>query len=347
MTLSARIADYGAVSTALTLLSDQRLAKALDEAQVLGTGIGGAASLMEVEGVRVFVKRIRLADVDRENALSTANLFGLPAYAQYGVGIPGTEVGSPGFNVWREVAANVMTTNWVLDGSCPNFPLTYHWRVVDGPEPTAPQLSEVDETVEFWHGSTAVRSRLEAKAAASSSVVLFQEYLPTDLTSWLETQDAEAVAAEVERQLRSTAAFMNTRGLHHFDAHFGNLLTDGRLVYFADLGLATSTRFELSSEESSFVRLNASHDEVYVTMRVVNWLVQTHLGLGPAERNAYIRRCAEGVEPELPPVAAEIVKRNAPVVAVMNEFYWGLFTESRLTPYPASEIAKAGFTATR
>ena len=347
MTSSTRIADYGAVSTALTLLSDQRLAKALDEAQFLGTGIGGTASLMEVEGVRVFVKRIPITDVERQYTLSTANLFGLPSYAQYGVGTPGSiEVGSPGFGVWREVAANVMATNWVLDGSCENFPLTYHWRVLDGPEAVARPSSEVDETVEFWHGSAAIRARLEAHGSAS--VVLFQEYLPVDLQSWLGTQDLEAVAVDVERQLRSTAAFMNSRGLYHFDAHFGNLLTDGRLVYFADLGLATSTRFELSSEESEFVRLNATHDEVYVTMRLVNWLVASHLGLGPAERNAYIRRCAEGSSlDELPPVAAEIVKRNAPFVAVMNEFYWGLFTESRLTPYPASAISQAGFTATR
>ncbi|SDM59552.1 hypothetical protein [Allokutzneria albata] len=344
MSLSTRIADYSAVSTALTLLSDQRLAKALDEAQVLGTGIGGTASLMEVEGVRVFVKRVPITDVERQNVLSTANLFGLPAYAQYGVGTPGSaEMGSPGFGVWREVSANVMATNWVLDGSCENFPLTYHWRVLDGSD--AVSLSDVDATVEFWHGSAAVRARLETPA--SGSVVLFQEYVPVDLQTWLGTQDPAAVAGDVERQLRSTAAFMNSRGLYHFDAHFGNLLTDGQVVYFADMGLATSTRFELSAEESSFVRLNATHDEVYVTMRLVNWLVTAHLDLGPAERNAYIRRCAEGSSPDgLPPVAAEIVNRNAPFVAVMNEFYWGLFTESRQTPYPAAEIAEAGFTAT-
>ncbi|WP_086826924.1 hypothetical protein [Allokutzneria sp. NRRL B-24872] len=341
MTLSARIADHGAVSTALTLLSDSQLASSVAEAPVLSVGIGGTASLMEIEGVRVFVKRVPVTDAERSNVLSTANVDGVPAYLQYGVGTPNSNVGSSGFSVWREVAANVMTTNWVLDGSCENFPLTYHWRMVPS-APSLPDPSEVDETVEFWHGSPAVRARIEAKARATSSVVLFQEYLPGDFSAWLEKQDPVVV----ESQLRSTAAFMNSRGLYHFDAHFGNMVTDGRSVYFADLGLATSPRFELSAEESAFLELNASHDEVYVTMRVVNWLVFSHTGLGPAERNAYIRECASGRAPvELPPAAAEIVVRNAPVVAVMNDFYWGLFTESRLTPYPAAAVAEAGFVA--
>lgn len=43
---------------------------------------------------------------------------------------------------------------------------------------------------------------------------------------------------------------MNTRGLLHFDAHFENILTDGQRLFFADYGLAISSRFELSRDES-------------------------------------------------------------------------------------------------
>ncbi|MFB9905365.1 hypothetical protein [Allokutzneria oryzae] len=354
-----RIAAHGTVSTALTLLSDQRLGRLLDEAKVLGTGIGGTASLVEIDGVRVFVKRVPLTDLERrpENVLSTANVFQLPTYLQYGVG-------SPGFGVWREVAANVMATNWVLGGECESFPLTYHWRVLDGPERvglTADQLSEVDSTVEFWHGAEALRERLHANARASASVLLFQEYLPQDLHDWLGTQvegDIEAAAGMVERELRAATSFMNSRGLFHFDAHFRNILTDGKRLYLADLGLATSSRFELSEAESEFVERNATHDECYVVMHLVNWLVTNLSGAVPpgatipVERNDYIRRVAEGEEPVgLPPVAAAIVRRYAPVVVVVNQFYWNLFGESRATPYPAGEIERAcaatGFAAAR
>ena len=56
----------------------------------------------------------------------------------------------------------------------------------------------------------------------------------------------------VERKLDAGTAFMNARGLLHFDAHFDNILTDGQRLYFADYGLALSSRFDLSEDEATF-----------------------------------------------------------------------------------------------
>ncbi|MFF8401556.1 hypothetical protein ACF06P_07965 [Streptomyces sp. NPDC015684] len=42
------------------------------------------------------------------------------------------------------------------------------------------------------------------------------------------------------------------QGLLHFDAHFENILTDGRRLFFADYGLAISSRFELDKDEADF-----------------------------------------------------------------------------------------------
>ena len=50
----------------------------------------------------------------------------------------------------------------------------------------------------------------------------------------------------VEKELEAGTSFMNARGLLHFDAHFQNILTDGERLYFADYGLAISSRFDLS-----------------------------------------------------------------------------------------------------
>jgi hypothetical protein len=63
----------------------------------LGVGIGGGAATLTVGGVPVFAKRIPLTDLERrpEHVRSTANLFGVPAFCQYGVG-------GPGFGAWRE-----------------------------------------------------------------------------------------------------------------------------------------------------------------------------------------------------------------------------------------------------
>ena len=155
---AARLAAYGTVSTRLSLLSDRQLGEAVAAAGPLGSGIGGRFAELEIDGTRVFVKRIPLRDVERraENTRSTANLFGLPMFYQYGVG-------SAGFGAWRELAVHTMTTSWVLGNQCEGFPLMYHWRVLpDSPAGGfAGEFGGIDGAVAHWDGSatTAVPSR--------------------------------------------------------------------------------------------------------------------------------------------------------------------------------------------
>ena len=338
----ARLGRYGTVAAALAPLSDRRLAALVARATPVGTGIGGDSARLDVEGVPVFVKRIPLTDLERrpEHVMSTANLFGLPAYCHYGVG-------GPGFGAWRELAANAMTTGWALAGRTGAFPLMYHWRVLPGAPPPAEEHADVDATVAYWHGSPAVRERLEALAKASASVVLFLEHVPLNLYEWLGARlDAGEVVPAVTmvaRRLPAAAGFMNANGLLHFDTHFRNVLTDGHRLYLADLGLVATGRFELSGDEAEFLARNRGHDRAYAVMQLVNWLV-TKLVAPPdvASRNEYIRRCAAGVVPEgVPAPVAGIISRYAPVTAVMNDFYWDLFGVSRQTPYPAEAVEAA------
>jgi hypothetical protein len=141
---------------------------------------------------------------------------------------------------------------------------------------------------------------------------------------------------------------MNSKGLTHFDAHFGNILTDGHQLYFSDLGLATSPRFDLSAQEALFLQDHRTHDLGYAAMRLVNWLVTAFCGVGAPdegglrERTEHIRAYAAGSEPGGAPasVAAQI-RRYAPVAAAMNDFYRELFSVSRATPYPAEKITRA------
>lgn len=352
MSHGARVVRYGNVSTALALLSDHQLGRLVDEAPAIGAGIGGTSALLEVAGSPVFVKRIPLTDLERDpdNAMFTGNMFGLPTFCQYGV----VAYGTGGFGAWREVVANTMTTNWVLAKQSEAFPLMYHWRVLPGTVALAEELTDIELVVAYWHGSAAVRRRLHALGQVSASAVLFLEYIPQNLDAWLSSQltagpDAVASAcAMVERCLHADIAFMNANGLLHFDAHFRNILTDGGRLYFADLGLATSPRFALSTEERDFLAVNASHDAGYALRELLNWLVAKVVGIadadtgGLAERYDYIRRCAAGARPAgAPEPIAELISRYAPVAAVMNDFYWDVFGVSRATPYPAQEIAQA------
>jgi hypothetical protein len=343
----ARVGRYGAVSTALALLSDHQLGRLLDAAPAVGSGVGGSSALLDVAGAPVFVKRIPLTDLERDpdNVMSTANLFGVPPLCHYGV----VRWAGPGFGAWRELAANTMTTNWVLTGQSEAFPLMYHWRVLPGAAPPTDEHADIDRVVAYWGGSAAVRRRLHALTQASASVALFLERLPHNLHDWLATQLAAgpeagtAACTMVERCLRADIALMNADGLLHFDAHFRNILTDGHRLYLADLGLAVSPRFDLFADERDFVAQNRSYDVAYAERELVNWMVADIAGVAtPVERFAYVRRCAAGQPPaNVPPPAAALISRHAPVAAIMNDFFWDLYGESRATPYPAQQIEQA------
>ncbi|MFJ1647070.1 protein kinase family protein [Streptomyces sp. NPDC088258] len=338
----ARRAAHGAVSASLASHSDRALYELVAAAVPIGSGIGGKSALLEVGGTPVFVKRVPLTDLEGrpENVRSTANLFELPVFCQYGIG-------GPGFGAWRELAAHTMTTNWVLAGEYGGFPLMYHWRVLPDSTPLPDELADVERAVAYWGGGPQVRRRIEALQRSSASLALFLEYIPQNLHQWLgERIEAGGEAADracvmVERELEAGTSFMNTRGLLHFDTHFKNILTDGRRLYFSDYGLALSARFELSREEVGFFDRHRTYDRCYSVSYLVNWLVTAVYGYGRDDREAQVRAYARGERPTgIPEAAAAVLTRHAPLTAVMADFLRKLQYESRETPYPLEEIRR-------
>lgn len=310
------------------------------------SGIGGKTVLLEVDGAPVFVKQIPLTDLERrpENVHSTANLFGVPSFCQYGIG----SIGSPGFGAWRELAVQTMTTNWVIAGDYEGFPLMYHWRVLPGPgQPLPEELTDMEQAVDYWGGRSGVRRRIEALQQSTASLMLFLEYIPNNLHDWLGVQigasdeAAGRACAMVDNELQAGTSFMSARGLLHFDAHFNNILTDGRRLYFADYGLALSSRFDLSRDEAGFHDRHRSHDRCYTASYLVYWLVTALYGYGWDEHFALVRACAEGERPTgIPEAAAAIITRHAPLAAVMWDFFRRLQEENRETPYPLEAIRR-------
>lgn len=253
-----RLEAHARVGRALAQLTDARLAGALAAATPLGTGIGGTAAAMEVEGARVFVKTVRLTDLERvaENVHSTANLFGLPLCYQYGVS-------SAGFGAWRELAAHILATDWVTSGASAAFPLLHHWRVL----PRSPAASpDLERQVAAWGGSAAIRSRLTAMEQASASVVLFLEHFPYDLRTWLGA--AGEVPGWIERELLAVTSFLGAHDFLHFDVHFQNVLTDGQHLYLSDFGQALSRAFFLGADERAFLERHRDFDRSYVVMKL-------------------------------------------------------------------------------
>ncbi|PWW56929.1 hypothetical protein DFQ13_110131 [Actinokineospora spheciospongiae] len=346
MSLGARLAAHGAVSTALARCGDRELRDLVEGGEPVGSGIGGTTVLLEVGGTPVFVKRVPLTELELrpENLRSTANLFGLPAFCHYGVGV----IGAPGFGAWRELAVHTTTTDWVLAQDHEGFPLMYHWRVLPHPGQSLPEeLADVERAVAHWGGGSAVRRRVEALRDAPASIAVFLEYIPQNLHDWLGAQveagdeATERACAVVEAQLRAGTSFMNARGLLHFDTHFQNILTDGQRLYFADYGLAISSRFALSEEETDFLAGHQTYDRCYSVTHLVSWLITALYGYKGDERTAFIRACARGESPSgVPPRVAAILTRHAPLAEVMTDFYRGFQRESRRTPYPAAELSR-------
>ena len=83
MSPGGRVSRYSDVSSALALRSYRQLGELVEQAQVLGSGIGGTSVVLDVDGVLVFAKRVPLTDLERrgDNVMSTANLFGCRRFA--------------------------------------------------------------------------------------------------------------------------------------------------------------------------------------------------------------------------------------------------------------------------
>ncbi len=333
--LSTRRVRHDLVSSSLAARDDDELAAALQAGPTGAVGVGGGSAVLDVDGITVFVKRVPITDRELAHPHSTANLFGLPTFCQYGM----YRLGGPGFGVWRELAANCVVTEGVLSGESEAFALLHHWRVLPGRPPVASEHRDIEAVVAQFGGDPAVRIRFEELASASSSLVFFLEHLPDRLVDRL--NDPLASAETFERQLFEAVAFLRRREVLHMDAHFANMRADGDRIYLVDFGLATSPRFDLSDAERDFVARHVDHDADYAAMRLVNWLVSTVCeapelaGGGLAARNAYVRRCANGdIPPDVPTAVAGILARHARAAAEMNDFSWRLFDGDINAEYP-------------
>ena len=201
---------------------------------------------------KVFVKRVPVTDLEYENMFSTTNLYDLPTYYNYGVG-------SAGFGVFRELVAHVKTTNWVLEGAMETFPLMYHYRIV----PFSGQRSEVDwerhkRYVEYWGSNENIGKYMLDRANANHELVLFLEHIPHTLHPWLLENPGKL--PRMLDDLRRTIDFLRKQGVIHFDAHFGNIVTEGERVYLTDFGLVLDRRFALTEEEAAFYKQHVFYD---------------------------------------------------------------------------------------
>jgi thiamine kinase-like enzyme len=336
-----RIKLYGQISTSLAALSNEKLKQILTNGKPMHEGIGGKSALISIDDTPVFVKKLPLTDLEQlpQHFMSTANIFDLPLSYQYGVG-------SAGFGAWRELATHIMTTNWVITGECANFPIMYHWRIL----PSHPgdininYWGNIEEYCQYWENSDVIRKRVENLNNASAHIALFLEYVPQNLHDWLSAQitkggdSAETAVVFVEKQLKATNKHMNACGLIHFDAHFENILTDGKQLYLSDFGLALSSKFDLTPAETEFLKQHQSYDQACAAVNLLHCIITSLFGKEHWEIR--LREYLAGELSNVSPAINTIINRYAPIALLMDEFFEKLQKENKSTPYPATQLEK-------
>jgi hypothetical protein len=248
--LPLRRKRYFELSSRIAQLEPAQVRALFDESEA--SGGWGRSQTVEIAGTKVFVKRVPVTDLEYENLFSTRNLYDLPTYYNYGVG-------SAGFGVFRELVTHIKTTNWVLAGAMATFPLTYHYRIV----PFIGAHADVDmerhrSYVEYWGSNENIGRYMLDRANARYELILFLEHIPHVLHPWL--CDHPDQLPGILNDLRATVAFLRKNGIIHFDAHFGNVMTDGEQAYLTDYGLVLDRSFALTLEEQSFFRQNSYYD---------------------------------------------------------------------------------------
>ncbi len=250
MPLETRKQTYFDLSSKLAYLSEAQLLAHLED---LDSSLGwGKTQVVSLDDTKVFVKRLSVTKRQYKDIFDSRNLYDLPMYYNYGVG-------SAGFGAPRELLSHIKTSNWVLSGACTAFPLLYHHRVISRKEKqTDPDPKELGDYVTYWGSNEQLKTYVLDRVQAPYELMLFLEYLPYELETWLPENLAQAET--VVGQLIAGIDFLHANSIIHFDANPSNLLTDGEQVFFTDFGLLLNKQFHLDETEKAFFDRNSYYD---------------------------------------------------------------------------------------
>lgn len=260
---------YFELSSKIALIDNARLHSLFGESGAQSSY--GRNHIITLGRSKVFVKRVPVTEIEYGNMFSTRNLYDLPTHYNYGFG-------SAGLGVFRELVTHIKTTNWVLEGAIATFPLMYHYRIV----PFGGVHEEVDleghaRYVEYWGSNANVGRYMLDRASAKYEMILFLEYIPHTVASWLAANPTRLPL--VTADMHATVTFLRKNGILHLDAHSNNMVTDGKRVYLTDFGLALDKEFELTPAEREFYRQHSYIDFGYLLWNLGFLLSDIYKGL--------------------------------------------------------------------
>jgi len=254
-----RINNYNKLNVQLNYISDDEIIKIIGKTKKSGFG---ANTTIEIDKIKIFVKSIILTELEYKNKYNTSNLFNLPLYYNYGIG-------SYGINCWREVLMHIKTTNYVLNGECENFPLLYHYRII---ETKSTKINFNLSDFKYWNSNNNIKNYIDAKSKSKYKILLFIEYFPKVLQNWL-LENKNNIHSFYKQSL-NIINFLNLKNIIHFDTHNGNFVVDSNnTIYLTDYGLVLDKDFNLSKKELIFYNKNKYYDYGLLSLVIIWYLV--------------------------------------------------------------------------
>jgi hypothetical protein len=337
-TESTRIQKYTLVSNTLACMSNQQLKEILSTGKKMHTGIGGTSVQVNIENIPVFVKKVPITELELKpnNFMSTANIFKLPMSYQYGVG-------SAGFSAWRELAAHIITTNWVLSGQCSNFPIMYCWRIIPNilSKTDLSYWGSMEKYLTYWENNESIKDRVHDLNSSNASMLLFLEHFPKNLHLYLKEilspsateSDSIDHLKKINKSFETVLKFMHENDFLHMDAHFHNILTDEDNIYLSDFGLALSKKFDLSITEHHFLKDHENYDRCSYSFNLLHGVLTNYAGKEHWDKTLsdYL---TDKFSIKLPNEINKFLAKNVPIAEKMHEFYKQI-RQDKSTPYPS------------
>jgi hypothetical protein len=246
-----RINKYYDLNTKLAFLDDDQINKYINKTKDNASGI---INIIKLGNHKIFVKAIPLAKLYADNHFDTSNLYKLPVYYNYGFG-------SAGINPWRELLTHIKTTNWVLENTCSNFPLMYHYRIMKNSNNNFISFLD-DRTMKRWSDNKQIKKYLTDRYKSEYKIVIFLEYIPHTFGTYI--NEYPKYVDSFYKKSNNIISFLNKNNIIHCDAHsFNYLVDDEENLYLTDFGLCLDKSFYLTKDEIKFFNMNKSIDKYY------------------------------------------------------------------------------------
>jgi hypothetical protein len=164
---------------------------------------------------------------------------------------------------------HIKTTNYVLNGECENFPLLYHYRIIET-KPTKINFNIYD--YKYWNSNNNLKEYINAKSKSKYKILLFIEYFPKVVQNWM-LENKNNINSFYKQSL-NIINFLNLKNIIHFDTHNRNFVVDSNnTIYLTDYGLVLDTDFNLSKKELLFYNKNKYYDYGLLSFIIIWYLV--------------------------------------------------------------------------